>query len=388
MNFEKDYLPRDANEPTPEKDDQYNTHLEDKERELNKSHGESDLNLIHEALKNVEQAYESADDLASVTRTMDDELRGDFIQEEMVHGQIMLDPDDEHDLQTQSSFIKTKDNFLLPSLAFGKKTATTYDSRVANFSTKTSIMETASGKRVFAVDCYPLSQIHRWLDTFAKKILVGHRFSKASTDKWKETFLQRSNIPTIKNNDDRLVLMPYIPNINLYDLLANNKEIKDFGECPWAENLSYEDKKIIVDKIIEAVVELHRQKKYWGETITPNMIISADQRVIICDPETTYDEDVSPLECMASDLRDVVFSISSSLMKSGDASLEDVPEIVGQILKKYHNPAVIAELKNWADKKPGWLYRLFGQTYEFARLGIKNKDQYEKIREAILNFST
>ena len=311
------------------------------------------------------------------------ELLGDFADADIASGLIHLPENDRASLDPQLKRIRKKDNFQLPAIFSGVKTATEYDSGVTNFSTRTSILQTSSGRRVFAVDCYPSSQLHRLWDGIGRH-LVGHRFAKASIGKWKEVFAAKSNIPLIESPDRRTVLMPYLPNINLHDLFARSKEMTDFGECSWAEGIDLEGKKAVVDQVVDYLTELHQKQGAWGEAIIQNMIITKDQKVVICDPEMVFDKDVPEVEQLASDLYDLTFSAAGSLMKSGEVT--DPQDIVSQILSRYNNPEVTAELKKFLRRKIGVLKKMLYQTFEYGRVDVKDAGDYEKIRQAILDF--
>ena len=181
-----------------------------------------------------------------------------------------------------------------------------------------------------------------------------------------------------------MVLMPYLPNINLRDLMSRNKEMKNFGECEWAKDLDVEGKKEIIDQVVDRVIETHDQGQAWGETILDNMIITKDKRVVICDPETLYDEDVPQTQRMASDLRDITFSTTIAMLRSGDA--QNPQEIVDQVLARYDNPEVTSALKRTVGKKLSLVQRLVYPIFEQARLGFKDMKEYDSIRQAILDF--
>ncbi len=379
--MEKEPIPQSEQENRPEKIEAEDFEVEKKDSAL-ESVGEDEERekKIAEALGRIKQTKSS-----ETQQEIDHQLLGDFSDAEIENGRIIISSEEQEGVKEQLKRIKARDNFRLPSLIKGIRTATEYDSRVTNFSTKTSIIETKDGRKIFAVDCYPSSQIHRWLDGLAKR-LVGHRFVKAPSSRWKSVFKRRSRIPVIENDDPRVVLMPYLDNVNLRDLLADNEEIKDFGQCDWAQDIDIETKRKIIDQIVDQVAELHAEGGSWGETILHNMIITKDKRVVICDPETEYDDDVPQVERMASDLRDITFSTSSALSKS--EGIQDPQEVVDQILSRYGNQEVIDELKRLVGKKPGLLQKIVMPFYETVRIGVKDMKEYERVRQAILKYQS
>ena len=319
---------------------------------------------------------------ATVAREEQPAPMGDFLGSPLTEaGQIKLSQEQSEDAARQIENHKRKFSFSAPSLAKGYKTATEYDSKVSNFSTRTKILNLETGEKVFAVYNYPLSFVHRLLDGASKR-LAGDRMSKASSKDWKKTFESRSNIPTIECDDPDMVLLPYIPNVNAHDLFAKNHEIKDFGECSWAENITLDDKLEFGDKMVHAIEAVHNKGKRWGETILPNIIITAEKQVVIVDPETQYDKGVPLKEQKARDLRDMIMSICGALRSSEGESAVDYGVVTQRLMSQYSDKSVIEELKTLVAKKPTFIQKMFRGAYESARLGISAKE-YEKVAAAI-----
>jgi tRNA A-37 threonylcarbamoyl transferase component Bud32 len=276
--------------------------------------------------------------------------------------------------------LKAKNAWVAPALVKGNKTATNYDSKVTNYSTVTNIVE-SEGQKYFVVQNYKFSGVHRALDKFMKKV-TGCRMSKADSADWKQEFEKKSRIPTIKNEDPDTVIMPFVPNVNLYDLFVNRGEIKDFGECDFAVEMKKEDMLGVLRKITKKVKEMHGSDITWGELILPNMIIDKDQEVHICDPETSYNKDVPLLEQKARDLLDFITSAAAAMKKKNTT---EYGEAVSEILKEYSDPEVVRSLRELASKKPSFLSKIFF-GYTKARLGLSGTDELAAIRQAIYDF--
>lgn len=111
----------------------------------------------------------------------DNDLRGSFSDAKLdSFGQIELESSEKKEVAKSVKKIKKQFKFSLPSLLRGAQTATEYDSRARNFSTRTTIINLEGDKKIFAVYNYPLSWIHRWLDGFSKR-MAGDRMAKASS---------------------------------------------------------------------------------------------------------------------------------------------------------------------------------------------------------------
>jgi tRNA A-37 threonylcarbamoyl transferase component Bud32 len=283
-------------------------------------------------------------------------------------------------VKLQEKIEQIKKRIVLPALAKGNKTATNYDSRVTNYSTLTNIVTLADGRKLFVVYNYPYSQVHRSLDGFMKR-LTGCRMEKANSREWKNRFESKSRLPVIPCEDENIVVMPFVSNINLYDLFVYKDDIKDFGECQFAETADVEGLLGIVDKIVVEVTDTHEKNITWGELILPNIIIDKEEKVHICDPETAYDKEVPIHEQKARDLSDLIVSVAAALDKYGI----EHGQAVKRVLDSYNDKEVIAELKVLASKKPKFLEKVFF-GYTKVRLGLKDKEQLQKIKEAIANY--
>lgn len=299
------------------------------------------------------------------------------------HNRIELPPEKQEELEKQLLAFQAKNKFAGPRLATGSKTATEYDSRAENWSTKTAIQELSSGEKVFVVNSYPSSLIHRLLDSVMRRFAEVRNF-KSPNPVWKETFEKRSNIPTIKTGNKDCVVMPYIENVNLRDLLTYNKEIKNWGPIEWAKDVVLEDKKEIVRKITKEVEKIHRQGKTWGEAILANMIIDKNKKVWICDPEILFYKEVSVIEQKASDLKDIIYTSAASLSYS--EKFEDYHEVVRLVFENYGDKEVVEAAVRAANKKPGLRQRLAFVYHKARYLPMKNYKMHEKIRQAIADY--
>jgi tRNA A-37 threonylcarbamoyl transferase component Bud32 len=303
-----------------------------------------------------------------------DDRFGDFSGAAMKDGKIVLSEEALAAVMSGVEDLKA-DAGAVPSLAKGVRIAAEYDIRTNNFSTETRIVELPDGRKVFAVHANKASSVHRALDGLMKS-LSGLKMRKADRAGWKTAFEAKSNIPVIANDDPNVALMPYLPNVNAYDLFANNKEIKDFGECDWAGRADLEAKLGHADDIVDEIRRLHGQGKVWGEPILPNIIITKDGKPVICDPEIRYDKDVSETEAMARDLKDLIISISGALSRA--EGVEDLKPVVTRLLDRYGDEEVIAELKKLASQKRTAMQNLvFG--YEQVRSGASSKKEYDAV---------
>lgn len=293
-------------------------------------------------------------------------LFGDFIDHEQNEdGRIMLSEEEMADVILKVDEHKLRTDRSLPSILTGSPTATEYDSKATTFSTRTTIIE-VNGKKIFVVRNYPLSFIHKGMDTAYKK-LSGLHMAKARSGKWKERIEEKSEIPVIDYPDKDVVLMPYVDNINAYDAFANNHDIKNFGNCEWARDMHMDGKIELARSIAIELGRVHSTGKTWGEISLPNIIITPDRRPILVDAETEYDPHVPLLERKARDLRDTLLSVAGAVHKS--EGVADYSAIVKAMLDAYPSDEVVEELQGM-DDKAGLIAPVIRRFYDTARLSI------------------
>lgn len=305
----------------------------------------------------------------------------DFANEAVVNGRIELPATLLEEAQSKADEFREGTSYFTSTIT-GTKIAAEYDIRTNNFSTQTNIMQLEDGRKVFAVYAHGGSFVHRTLDGVMKK-LSGLKMKKVKRSKWKESFEEKSNIPVIRNDDPNMVLMPFISNVNAYDVFANNHDITDFGENEWAGEAGVEDKLLLAEGMVDELKRVHDDGQVWGESILPNIILDKEKRPIICDPEIRYHNSVSNTEARARDLKDLILSVCGAIKKGEND--EDYPKTVHRMLSRYKNDEVLDSLQGLAGQKRGLLQKLvFG--YEQVRTGTESKEQYESILDAIKNF--
>ncbi|MEK7105110.1 MAG: hypothetical protein AAB865_00260 [Patescibacteria group bacterium] len=312
---------------------------------------------------------------------IDATLLGDFSLEDVDGKEVRLKESDYSVVAKQLQKLKQAGGSFQQLLG-GRPIAARYDIHVNNFSTRTNIIELPDGRRVFAVFAHKASALHRSLDSVMKHG-AGLRMGKVSRDEWKTAFEEHGRIPRIKNEDPHTILMPYIPNVNAYDALANNHEITNFGEIPWANELTAEKKNELLRAIMGEIADIHRQGIAWGEAILPNLILTKDKRAIMCDPEVRYDEDVPLSEAQGRDLRDLILSTCAALRKSEQT--KDFASVVKLLLDAYPDETVIDALK----KSSGESFSLGLQlTFwnEKLRTGVESKKEYQAILQAVRDY--
>ena len=304
--------------------------------------------------------------------------QSDYVKEE-----VFLSKEDRKEVDKRIA--ETSQGLKLGPLArvlIGNKTATEYDSKIRNFSTETSIETLPSGKKVFMVHNFSTSWAHRTIDN-AMKRLTGTKIHKANRSQWKKQFEGKSTIPTIDNEDVDTIVMPYIPNINLRDLLADHQEIDDFGECEFAKEISDDQKLEIVDKVTDKTSQLHDKDITWGELTTHNMIVDKDMNVHICDPETEYYDEVPMVERKARDLYNFILTTSADLKKSSNM---DYGVAAKRVIDRYQGKEVIDKLKEVAAEELGALYAITGFHY-YDTLHFGSYGEFKKARQSIVEYA-
>lgn len=314
-------------------------------------------------------------------RGVDVTLLGDFSVKDIRDGFIHIDDADVPMVRDQVRKLRKSAKFIKPLLG-GTPIAAQYDIHVNNFSTHTAVLKLADGRRLFAVFAHKGSVVHRALDGIMKHV-AGLRMGKVSRDKWKDAFLEHARIPQVTSDDPNTVLMPYIENVNAYDVIANNKEISNFGAIDWANNITPEGKNDALRATAREVKAIHAQGIAWGECILQNLILTKDKRAVMCDPEVRYDEGVPLTEAQARDLRDLLLSSCAALRKS--EGVTDFTETVKIMLDEYENDEVIDALKKISHGKfsIGLMLTFWNEK---MRTGVNGKEEYQEILKAIRNY--
>jgi len=335
------------------------------------------VNIGNEAENN--EALET--DNTNNEKKIEDYLFGDFPNSEFKNNKIILSEKEERDLEGKMKKIKKDDRFKLPAILRGTKIAAEYNTHLGNFSTHTRIAE-VDGKKVFVVNSYPLSLIHRALDGL-RNLVMGNKVYKVPNWRWKKTYEGRSNIPVIKNSEKNMVTMPYIENVNLGDLFRWSEDIKPPESLEWARDLDLHGKMEIVEKIVDKIKEMHNENKEWGEIISPNMIIDKNGKVIICDPENLYYKNTTSPERKALDLTTFSLSTIGALEASGDINENDFEKIIKTIFERYGDDK---EIKNWVSeinkKKLNFVQKVF-LISELQKLSILKRKHYYKLRDIL-----
>lgn len=322
--------------------------------------------------------------LPTSTGLTTDRLLGDFAGVARTAEGLLILP---HEIKTEvqapvDNQIRSK-RFSLPSLGSGAPTATNYDSKVTNFSTRTSIIKFASGQQVFSIYNYPMSQAHRWFDQIIKAV-AGRKRHKVSSGRWKDKFTSKSRIPTFEYSHPDVVLLPYIPNMNAYDVFRYNHEITECGELPWVKDLTAEDKVTLGERIISAIAAIHKDTGGgWGETILQNVIITPQGEPIVVDPEVEFNDDVTQAEQKMDDLKEIVYSMTGAI--SGSEQLTAVTPIVHRFLAHYPDQALVHKLSETTSTKFSFLRKIQLQLHDLNYFGV-TMETFQAITEAIASY--
>jgi tRNA A-37 threonylcarbamoyl transferase component Bud32 len=310
---------------------------------------------------------------------------GEFAAESRdVAGWIRLKGDERRTLEDELRKFR-REAKLWTSTIVGVPIAATYGIRVNNFSTQTRIISLPSGRKVFLVYCHVGSVLHRLLDGLMK-LLAGLFMCKVRRGRWQRRFEERSQIPpfVLSSGLRNIMAMPFIPNVNAYDAFRRPAELaglpKGFG---WVKELDAAQKLRTADLIAKTLADYHRRGLNWGEVILPNIILDAEGRPTICDPEVEYFASVAPLEARARDLRDLTLSVAAVLKQTDDVSYAIT---ASRLMSAYGDREVATELHRLAVRPRRWWQKL-AVGYEMARTGAKSGREYDDILAAIVSSS-
>lgn len=348
---------------------------------------QSELHAAHlaetrEVAEQIKKAHERIERYAAdkESKAYHKHLQGDFSAGDFPKGGFVLPPEQ---LAALNLGIKTFKKIIKDSptaTSKGYPVAAAYDAKVQGWTTQSRIETLPDGKRVFVLVSYPNGKMRRRTDRFMEW-LSGDSMRKPKPGQWKSMVESRSNIPTLQAAPSDTVVMPYIESINVYDLFAHQKDIKDFGPFVWAEKMSVEERLKLLPAMARELAHTHQQGKTWGEAILPNFILTKDQQPILIDAETTYENSVPVAEQMASDVRNMIVSTFGALARA--EKMTDPKEVINQIIDGY-GPTILEPLKQLCSKKLPWRQRLTFNLFQRFRLGATDYAEFERVRTAIV----
>ena len=223
---------------------------------------------------------------------------------------------------------------------------------------------------------------HRERDTRRRKRWGRDRAFKVDEEQWRDTFLKRSLIPAHPGNNPRIVILPFIPNISLVDLLEKFDKNKFKGEYEFGQEFeSLENKLRLVQEVGAALHQLHEQGKTWGDVTPCNIGLTSDGKIIFFNPETPYTKDATVIEQKARDLFTWCVSACGALNNSELISTA-YGTIIKRIFEAYGDQGVIDYLQlNLCDEVSGkeTLLKPIAWNSCKERLTLSDRKQFNQI---------
>lgn len=303
---------------------------------------------------------------------------GDFGGATIQGGQVVLSEKETCVLAEAASvfFAETKDSKVATTK--GYKVAGVYDTQVQGWTTQSKIID-LDGKKVFILCSYPAGAMRRRTDRLMER-LSGDPMRKPKPAEWKGIVESRSNIPTIAGMPEGIVAMPFVESINVYDIFAHQKDIKDYGPFEWAKTMSVDERLDLIGPLAEELKRVHDGGKTWGEAILPNFVLTKDRTPILVDPETTY-EGIDLPEQKALDLRNLILSAYGALARA--EKFTDPEAVIARVLDGYDDAAVKKSLAQLCEKPLSLRKRLFFNLFGRYRIGATDLKEFELVRGAI-----
>jgi tRNA A-37 threonylcarbamoyl transferase component Bud32 len=336
-------------------------------------HGHETNHGDHERIEHVREQIHGAG-------TAHKENLGDFQSSEIVNGQIALSGRDTRLALSEAIKFGKQVEGSKVAISKGYKVAAAYDAQVQGWTTQSKIITLPDGKRLFVLYNYPAGNWRRLADRFME-FLSGDKMRKPKPKDWKSTVESRSNIPTIKDMPDNVVVMPFVESINAYDIFAHKKDIKDFGPFDWAKDISVEERIKLLEPMAVELERIHKAGRTWGEAILPNFILTKDKKPILIDPETVYEQIPVP-EQQATDLRNLITSACGSLARGERYS--DFKVVIRNILAGYKDKLVLGALKKLCGEPLSAWKNLFFNLFTRYRVGATDLNEFETVMQVIV----
>jgi len=262
-----------------------------------------------------------------------------------------------------------------------------YKCEATSYSTRTSLIE-VGGSKYFVIYNYPGSTSHRKADTNCRKAW-GEKALKATEDTWRDTFTERSLIPTNKGENPRVVILPFIPNISLFDLIEKFDPNKFHGDYEYGKQFDNLETRIgLIKDVATSLGELHGKDITWGEVIPANIGRTQDGKILFFDPETPYLEGTPKIEQKGRDLLSWCTSACTAISRSNKSENNetDYKAIIEAIFSAYPDQEVRKFVQDnlCEELKIGKTLKhpiAFGQFK--ARVKVDSRKQYNQILQAI-----
>ncbi len=265
----------------------------------------------------------------------------------------------------------------------GYKVDASYGAQIEGFTTQSHRVSLGDGGEFFVLYNYPSGKWRRRSDRFTEAF-TGEKMRKPTPAHWKKRVESRSVIPTVQIPADLghpdqadLVVMPYIPSINGYDLFARPEKIKDWGIF---QAMNWEESMRLLQKVSVALAALHSRRLSWGESILQNVIFTSERVPLWVDAEMAYRNMTWERE-RSTDVRNLAISSLGSFSQ-GYASSFDQDEVLHTLLN-VHSQAVLADLDRLCAEKMSWLQAQAFEHFGKYRLGASSRDHFEACKLTI-----
>ena len=261
-----------------------------------------------------------------------------------------------------------------------------YGARIEGFTTQSHRVLFDDSSEFFALYNYPKGKLRRRSDRLTEA-LTGEKMRKPAPNNWKERVESRSVIPTVQMPADLghpdqadLVVMPYIPSINGYDLFARPQEITDWGIFQDMQGLNWQQSMQLLQKVAVALAALHTNKQSWGEAILQNVVFTSERIPLWVDAEMAY-RDMTWEREQATDVRNLAISSLGSFANR-DRHGFDQDELLSTLLT-VQSAVVLADLDRLCTEPMGWRQAQVFEQFGKYRLGAKNRAHFESCKVAI-----
>lgn len=261
-----------------------------------------------------------------------------------------------------------------------------YGARIEGFTTQSHRVKLDDGSEFFALYNYPQGKWRRRSDRI-NEALTGEKMRKPEPHAWKGRVESRSVIPTVHMPADfghpdqaDLVVMPYIPSINGYDLFARPQEITHWGIFEAMQGLNWEQSMHLLQKVAVALASLHSNKLSWGEAILQNVVFTPEKVPLWVDAEMAY-RDMTWEREQATDVRNLAISSLGSFA-NGNRRDFDQDEVLHALLT-VQSTEVLEDLDRLCTEPMGWRQAQIFEHFGKYRLGAKNRAHFEACKAAI-----
>jgi hypothetical protein len=212
--------------------------------------------------------------------------RGDFTDRDIVNGRLTLTPDESAALQREAERLHRDSRDISPLHRGGHRIAVPYDATTLHWTTVSRTVS-VGGKRVFMLCNFPGSWLIRLWFT-CKLLSQGIPSWRPFSRGWKRRIESHSMVPVFTVGHRRVVALPFVDSVNLYDILAGAPTTGAGTSFAWTQPFAVADLLAACAGVGRQLAIMHGPGRAWGDPTAYNVALDGDRVPLLLDMEMGY----------------------------------------------------------------------------------------------------